>query len=74
MISCRVDGVECEVRIGRYIMIYHYFIMCRYHVPISSRTRDEIDMMTSSQKKDEIELYHVSARDMIYHDLVDDIP
>ena len=45
MISCRVDGVECEVRIWRYIMLYHYYIMCRYHVPISSRTRDEIDMI-----------------------------
>jgi len=34
VISCRVGDVEVEARIGRYIIIYHYYIMCRYQVPI----------------------------------------
>ena len=41
VISCRVDGVECEVGIWRYIILYHIIscvgIMSIYHTEIYYR-------------------------------------
>ena len=51
-------------------LLYHVSVSCPY---IIKNARWDWHDMTWSPKKDEIELYHVLARDMIYHDLVDDI-
>ena len=37
--------MEFEVRFWRYIIIYHHYIMCRYHVHVSSKTRHEITII-----------------------------
>ena len=51
VISCRVEGVELEVRFWRYIIIYHHYIMCPYHVHVSSKTRHEITWYNMTKEK-----------------------
>ena len=65
-ISCRVDDVEYDIWIWRYIIIYHQYIMCRYHVHVSSRTRHDIDMISQGEKKKMISRYIMCRRGTWY--------
>ena len=76
MISCRVGDVEVEARIGRYII----YIIILSSVGFRSLYHQEREMrwhmiahdIKSRRKKDDIPIYHVSPRDMIYCDMDDD--
>ena len=76
-ISCRVDDVEYDIWIWRYIIIYHQYIMCRYHVHVSSRTRHDIDMISHGEKKKMISRYimirrgtwYIMILEMIHNDI-----